>query len=301
MENQRSVTEDKQQRGYLYAFVSSFGSGLSTVIGKWNLRQITPLLLNCLIFSIATLILFLWLLPRNELKQIKHLSSKGWFWIVMFSVFSWIAIMAFWAGVQKIDPSLASFVHRMEVPIAILLGVIVLGEKFKKIEFLGILLAMLGILIMQMTLRVEYTYGFWLVLVSSIFFGLTELFSKIAVKHVEPVILAFIRNAFLALLYWLAFLIIGQDFHGLNKVWLGVIVLGFAGPILSRMVYLMALKRMELSKVAAISQTQPLFVIILSFVFLNQLPSFREMIGGFMILAGCLMMVLSQRNNHDKR
>jgi len=115
MENQQAVTEDIQQRGFLYAFVSSFGSGLATVIGKWNLRQITPLLLNCLIFSIATLMLFLWLLPRNELKKITQLSSKGWFWIVMFSISSWIAVMAFWAGVQKIDPSLGSFLGMMVV------------------------------------------------------------------------------------------------------------------------------------------------------------------------------------------
>jgi len=233
-------------------------------------------------------------------------SRKGWIWLSLFTTSSWLAIWAFWAGVQKIDPSLAAFINRAEVPIAIVLGIVFLKERFTKVEVLGLVLALLGIVIMHLTLRMEYTTGFWLVLLGALFFGITEFVSKIAVRYVEPMVLAYLRNMFMAGMYWIAFSLSGEGFSGLGAVWPGVIALGFAGPILSRMMYLMALRRLELSRVAVISQSQPVFVIIISLLVFSQLPTFREIVGGIFLVSGCLLMIVARYgsrwyNNRNNR
>jgi len=64
---------------------------------------------------------------------------------------------------------------------------------------------------------------------------------------------------------------------------------------MARMVYLLALKRIELSKVAVISQSQPVFVIIIALLALGQLPSVKEIYGGVLLTAGCLIMILSRQ------
>jgi drug/metabolite transporter (DMT)-like permease len=55
-----------------------------------------------------------------------------------------------------------------------------------------------------------------------------------------------------------------------------------------------ALQKLELSKVAIISQTQPIYVVIISALILLQMPSFREIIGGLFLTAGCLIMILGR-------
>jgi len=284
--------QSSTETGYAIALTSSFCSGLSTVIGKYNLEYISPLLMNSLIFSIATVAFAVWTLPRRNIRQTFSITRIGWFWILMFALTSWLALWAFWAGVQKMDPSLASFLNRSEVLVAIILGIIFLCERFTKLETLGTVLAFTGILVMRLTLRVEYSEGFWYVLIGAVFFGITEFVSKIAVRHVTPVIVAFIRNAFLALFFWLTLLTDRFDgFEGIETVWPTVIALGLIGPVLARILYLFALKRLELSKVAVISQIQPVFVMLIALLSLHQLPTLRETTGGLFLLFGIVVMV----------
>ncbi len=277
--------------GYTFAVTSSIGSGLATVVGKWNLQAISPLLMNSLIFSVATVLLTVTVLPIKGIRQVFTLTRRGWFWLGLFSASSQLAVWAFWAGVQRMDPTLAAFLNRTEVLIAIFLGIIFLKERFTRAEMVGAVLSIAGIVIMRLTLRGEYSSGFWLVLLGSLLFGITEFISKIAVRHVEPFVLTYIRNMFLAAAYWIVFWAGGFGYEGLSEVWLGVLALGFLGPILSRLMYLLALKRLELSKVAVISQSQPVFVIIIAFLALGQLPTFREIVGGIFLTLGCLIMI----------
>ena len=266
-------------------------SGLSTVIGKWNLAAISPLLMNSIIFSVASVVLTV-MLPFRGVKRTFSLTKKGWFWLLMFSIGSWLAIWLYWAGIQRMDPSLAAFLNRSEVPVAILLGMIFLKERFTKLEILGAVFSIAGIIIMRLTLRMEYSTGFWLVLAGSLLFGITEFVSKIAVKHVDTASLTYIRNMFLAVFYWIAVLAGGINFDGLERVWLGVLALSITGPILARMLYLSALRRLDLSRVAVISQSQPVYVILISLLILGQLPTFREIIGGIFLTLGCVLMVI---------
>jgi drug/metabolite transporter (DMT)-like permease len=58
--------------------------------------------------------------------------------------------------------------------------------------------------------------------------------------------------------------------------------------------YLLALRRLELTKVVVVSQSQPVFVIVIAATALGQLPSFREITGGILLTLGCLVMILAR-------
>ena len=290
-----------RRAGYTFALTSSLGGGVATVVGKWNLEAISPLLQNSLIFTVATVLVSGVMVPRWRSGQMFSLSRQGWKWLGLFTASSWCAIWAFWAGVQRMDPSLAAFLNRSEVPIAIALGIIFLKERLTKTEIVGMILSLTGIVIMRLTLRIEYSSGFWLVLLGSVFFGVTEFISKIAVRHVEPVVLTYIRNMFLAVSFWIVFVASGKSYEGLETVWPGVLALGFLGPIMSRVAYLQALKRIALSRVAVISQSQPVFVVITALVVFGQLPTFREITGGLFLIGGCLLMIAARPNSKITR
>jgi drug/metabolite transporter (DMT)-like permease len=282
------------KKGYLFALYSTLGAGMTTVIGKWTLEEISALALTCVIFTVSTIALTVGWLPFRGSRQVFALTRKGWFWTLMFSITSWLAIWIFWAGVKLIDPTLAGFINRFEVPIVILLGVVLLKERFSRIEVIGMILSLAGIVIMKLTLRIEFSTGFWLVLLGATFFGLTEYVSKIALRHVEPIPLAYLRNAFLAVGYWAVFLAGDYSMAGMERVWPGAVAVGLIGPLVTRLMYLLALKHLDLSKVAVVSQIQPVFVILIALTFLGQFPTLREIAGGVCLLAGCVVMVLGR-------
>jgi drug/metabolite transporter (DMT)-like permease len=281
---------------------SSLGGSLATVLGKWNLAVISPLLLNCLIFSIAAALFAALLLPLRGPRYVFSHSPRAWFWIVMFGATSVGALWAFWAGVQQMDPSLASFINRIEVFVTILLAVIFLRERLNRLELLGAVISIAGLVVMRATLRVEYTSGFWLVLVGSVFFGITEFVSKIAVRYVASGVLACLRSAIMAFVFWLAFWTAGENFTGLERVWPGVVALAVVGPIIARMAYLAAVRRIPVTKAAIVTQTSPVFVMVLAVLLLGQFPTLRELAGGVLVMVGCFAMILARGTvkNHDE-
>lgn len=293
--------ENSQKLGYLFSFTSAFFAACATVTGKWNLDYISPLMMNAFIFSIATAIMSVVYLPFRRVKSnILIFTKAGYIWLMAFTASSVLAIWFFWAGVQRMDPSLAAFLNRSEVLIAILCGVIFLGERFNRLETFGGILSIAGIVIMRAYLRVEYSTGFWLVLVGSFFFGLTEFFSKMAVRYGRPIIITYLRNLMMSVVYWIILSSLNPDFSGLKTVWPGVIALGVFGPIFSRMIYMTALQHLELSKVAIISQTQPIYVVLIAATILGQMPTFREIMGGLFLTVGCLIMVLGRSRKIKK-
>jgi drug/metabolite transporter (DMT)-like permease len=98
-----------------------------------------------------------------------------------------------------------------------------------------------------------------------------------------------------SILFWIAVPITGTSFVGAPSVWWGVVIIAFTGPILTRPLYLFALKNLEVSKVAVIQQSQPLFVAILALVALSQTPAPREIVGGLFVIGGCLLIIISRR------
>ena len=96
-------------------------------------------------------------------------------------------------------------------------------------------------------------------------------------------------------MFGIAVLLVGTSFEGVGSVWWGILIIALAGPILTRPMYLYALKYLELSKVALINQSQPVFVAILAFLMLQQSPAPREVIGGLLVIGGCLLVIVGRK------
>ncbi|MGB2980834.1 MAG: DMT family transporter [Candidatus Zixiibacteriota bacterium] len=285
----------KASRGYLYASLSAMMASILIVSGKWTLHTISPLALSALVFTIGAIVLGLAMLPRKKWKRIRAIDARGWRWTIAFSMLAFVAIWTYWIGLKMMDPTLASFLNRFETLVTISLGIVILGERFTKGEAVGALLALGGIVLMKLTFRAEYSAGFWVVLFSAICFGTAEFIAKIAVRYVDPLTLSFLRNVITSVLFWIAVAFVGTSFEGAGSVWWGILIVAFAGPILTRPIYLFALKYIEVSKVALINQSQPVFVAILALMVLSQTPAPREILGGLFVIGGCLLIIVSRK------
>jgi drug/metabolite transporter (DMT)-like permease len=281
--------------GYLFSGTSALFASVSIVTGKWTLQAISPLTLNALVFPMGAIVLGLCVIPRKRWKRILVLNGKAWLWTLTFTVLAFVAIWTYWIGIKMMDPTLASLLNRTETLVTILLGLVILGERFSRGEALGAILVLGGIVLMKFTLRVEYSTGFWVVLFSAVCFGTAEFIAKIAVRYVDPLTLSFVRNLVSALMFWIAVVFVGTSFAGTGSVFWGVIIIAIMGPILTRPIYLVALKYIEVSKVALINQSQPVFVAIMALLALKQTPALREIMGGVFVIGGCLLIIMSRK------
>jgi len=131
-------------------------------------------------------------------------------------------------------------------------------------------------------------------LLSAFFAALTAILAKIGVRGINGNVATAIRTAVVLFLAWGIVFFGGQmkDLREINKTNLFFLVFSGIATGLSWIFYFKALETGDVSKVAPLDKLSVLFVIILSFIFLNEPLDFKTIVGGVLILGGALVLLL---------
>lgn len=283
-------------KGYTLVIASAFLTGCIYTLGKVALGEITPALLVAWIFSIASITLAFWTAATGRLRDILKCTARDWVIIFFFSAFSIAALLTMWTGIQGLDPTVAAFISRLQTLVTVFLGVFFLKERFRALEGLGGLLLIVGVVIIRISFDVTLSYWFWVMVISGVLFGITEIFAKQAVRSLHPIPLNFVRNSIIAIFFVVWILAKKQPLFALGNVWPQIVAMGIAGPLFSRLSFLYAMRYIDVSKAVLVNQMQPIFVALVAFAFLGAIPTLREWVGGLIILTGCVIMI----TGHDR-
>ena len=131
-------------------------------------------------------------------------------------------------------------------------------------------------------------------LLAAIFAALTAIFSKIGVKNVDSNLATAIRVSFILVLTWGIVLATGAakgiktlSGHTLTFLFLSAIATG-----LSWLFYFKALQLGDVSKVAPVDKLSVAITIFLSIIILGEPASLKTIVGGLVITAGSLILLL---------
>jgi drug/metabolite transporter (DMT)-like permease len=178
----------------------------------------------------------------------------------------------------------------------IIFGILILHERFTKIEALGLIAAVLGVFILayrQMSLEI---LGTLILVTASFLVGLTGLLSKVYLRKINPLVLAGGTPIFV-------FIFISSYAFALGKVnttipsstILYAALASLTGIVVSFILLYKALEIYDLSKVSAIGTIGPFFTTIWSFLILSQLPNTNQLLGGILIVIGIVLISVRQK------
>ena len=283
--------------GYGAAIAASVFTAAMFAIGKWVVTGVSPIPLLALMFSVVTVFMALWMTISRRWTEFLHCRLIGWIYITFFSIFSCAAIYAMWVSLVHLDPTVASFISRFEVLVAIMLGMTFLRERFRLMEGIGGVIVLCGLIVLRITFDVQLSFWFWIMILSAVLFGATEFTAKLEVRYLAPIPLTFIRSLAVTLFFVVLCWVDGVSMFHVGKYWWAIVALGITGPALGRIAYLTSLKHINISKAALITQSKPLFVALIAYCALGMIPTPREWIGGVLILAGCVLIIIPPQNN----
>jgi transporter family protein len=134
----------------------------------------------------------------------------------------------------------------------------------------------------------------WYAILSAIFAALTAILAKIGVKNVNSNVATAIRTVVILIMSWGIVWIAGEVKHvkGLSKTNLIFLALSGVATGLSWLFYFKALQAGPVSKVAPIDKFSVALAMGLAFIFLHETPDLKTIIGGVLILAGTIVMVI---------
>jgi transporter family protein len=130
-------------------------------------------------------------------------------------------------------------------------------------------------------------------LLSAFFAALTAILAKAGVREISGNVATATRTVVACLLAWAIVFSSGQmkELKDVSKTNLLFLVLSGLATGLSWIFYFKALETGNVSRVAPVDKLSVVFVMLLSFIFLQELVSVKMLVGGILILSGTLFML----------
>jgi DME family drug/metabolite transporter len=139
--------------------------------------------------------------------------------------------------------------------------------------------------------------GELLTILSAVIWALSSVFYKVGLKSMKPVTVNTIRPLF-ALLFLLGVLGVSGDFSAIvelsSREVLYIFLATLFGLIIGDLLYLFGLRSIGIARAQPLSNTYPLFTIVLASLFLNEPTTIRVVIGAMLIV--CAIFLLSEKS-----
>lgn len=197
-------------------------------------------------------------------------------------------------AVVFIDPGTASLLSQTSIIFGLLLGLFWLRDKLTKKQLIGALIAITGVLIITFQPGEYLRLGSLMVLVSAFLYALHAAVTKRYGSDID-----FVDFFFFRLLFTTSFLFIfsfsrQQLILPNGKALLLLIMVGTIDVVISRTLYYVTLRRMDMSVHAIILTLSPVAAVLWSLLLFSTFPSWGQLIGGLAVILGVLVVTFNQ-------
>jgi drug/metabolite transporter (DMT)-like permease len=281
--------------GYFLIFLSATGFGCMPIFVIYayenNVSLTTILFLR---FAFASIFFFLYLLVKVKKWRItKHHFVS---FLVLGGLLYTLQSYFYFSSVKYIPASLAALLLYLYPVFVAILSSVVNKEKVSRQLLISILISLSGIAFVlgSPTENINFT-GILLAVAAAVVYSFYIIFGGRVVSQVSPVI----TSAFIALFASLSFLIGGLYTGTLHFAfapmgWLSIAGIALFSSVIAMLTFFAGMNITGPTKASILSMVEPVITVGLSALMFQEKMSMLQMIGGLIVLAGAVLVVLSR-------
>ena len=131
-----------------FAIGSAFFAGLTAILGKLGVEGINSNLATFIRTIVVLLVTAGIISARNEWQLPQHIAAKPFTFLILSGVATGLSWLCYYSAFQMASASWVAPIDKLSVVIAIILGVVLLGEPLSMKLIMGSLLIVSGVLIL---------------------------------------------------------------------------------------------------------------------------------------------------------
>jgi drug/metabolite transporter (DMT)-like permease len=245
-----------------------------------------------LVLGVGTIETAVFLGLRRQIKPAVF-RRHAWFFLAIGFLIAASTVINYTA-VAFVDAGTASLLGKTSVLFSLGLGIFWLGDRLRRNQVLGIVLAVAGVFLISFQPGDYLRLGSSLVLLSTFLYTLHTAVVKRYGDEIEFANFFLFRVA--ATAGFLLLFAVGRS----QLVWPGamgwflVILAGTVDVVISRVLYYLALRRMTMSIHAVILTLSPVITIFWSLAFFGERPGWQGIVGGAAVIVGVLLVTLGR-------
>ena len=133
-----------------FAIGSAFFAGLTAILGKLGVEGINSNLATFIRTIVVLLVTAGIISARNEWQLPQHIAAKPFTFLVLSGVATGLSWLCYYRALQMAPTSWVAPIDKLSVVIAIILGVVLLGEPLSMKLVIGSLLILSGVLVLAL-------------------------------------------------------------------------------------------------------------------------------------------------------
>ena len=283
----------KRHTAELILFGATFIWGGTFVIAKLGLEDISPLLLNALRFTMATLLFFI-LFPKHLLQMSQDSFYKGG--ILGLLLFLGFATQT--VGLQYTTASKSAFITAMFVVFTPFFQLVIEKRRPHATNLIGIVIVWVGLWFLTAPSGGGFNRGDGLTLLCAIVFGIYIVALDIVSKRHDIVHLTFLQLFSCATLSWIGMgLLEVPVFKTTPNAFWSLGYLTILATVVTTYVQTRFQRDTTPTRAAIIFTIEPVWAAILGYVLLEERLGMLGVLGAGLIISGILISELSDNRN----
>ncbi|HIP47686.1 MAG TPA: DMT family transporter [Lutibacter sp.] len=293
-------------KGYILAIIAVLAVSNVYIFSKAALTEVSLPQFGSYWFAFGLLWILLYASYKKSFKVFKTLSKKNYLTLIFLGLFAVLSTYFFFKAIFTIsNPSIVSFIGNISPALVITLSVLLLKEKFNKLEILGVLLALSGAFIISykgnQNFGEMFINGAQYVLYGSIISSINMVIIKKNIKNIPPIILTISRTSFLLVFSLIALIFSKEALVIPTTAFKNIFIGSILGPFLTVIAGYLALQYIPLSRKAIIGSTKGLFVLVGSYMYFGNFPNSTAILGGIVSIIGVLLIAFGKMKLQKKK
>ena len=293
-------------KGYLLSLVSVIAVSNVYIFSKAALLEVSIPQFGTYWFGFALIWITIYTWYQKSFYVLKELSLRKYFVLLTLGILDVIGTYFFYKAIDTIlNPTIVSFIGNLSPAFIITLSFVLLKERFNKLEFFGIILALVGAFIISYkgstNINDMFIDGAQYILITSIVGAFNAVIIKRNIQSIPPVIFTLNRTIFLLFFSVLALSLTSHTltipFSAMKNIFVGSLL----GPFLTVIAGYLALQYVPLSIKAIISSTRGLFVLLGSYLYFGNFPKTIAILGGIVTIIGVLFIAFGKIQFQEKK
>ncbi|SEQ87837.1 Uncharacterized membrane protein [Virgibacillus subterraneus] len=286
------------KKGYTFNLLSVLMMAVGPLLSKFGLLHISPskaAIINTIAIISAS---YLWGIVTKKTVSF-HFEKE----IILLAVFNSLGVIFLFISMDLLSPVQVGFLGRFYTVFAVILSVLILGERMSKSEIAFIILAILGtfMFVNKGGVGNSTLLGSLFALLYTFFFALTNIFIKKTLSKDKNSNSILFTNNSITLIFVLIYAVLVGDlfngnysYKGISLIILSSVITGFIGTIL----LYEALKYLRFSIANVTRAFSPVILAVISFPFFPIELTVLNIIGGILLIVSILLLSLGDNKKH---
>ena len=287
--------------GYFLVMGTAFFTAFSYIFGKKVSEDLYPetvafyWFFGAFLFALIKRLIFgafgtKFRVPLKDLYQYKD--------VMIISSIVTVFGVAFWViALRAAGPPVTSFLMKFQVVFSVILGAFFLKERLKSLEIFGIILTIIGGLIITYDTSIFELKGSMYAILAAFCYSCLFIVVRKKGANLNMMMVATLRSLGVSIVGILYLLIGGKFQFPTNIDLINMLIGGTCGAYIGKALQFQAIKLVDVSRTTAVTPLEAVFVVLLTFIFFDTIPSSIKLIGGGLILTGVIFLLIFRKEN----